>query len=69
MMYTHWLKGRKTNHVVWGGEKFNTLCGLKLKAENDIRFLPYVIFKSDGNFCKKCVRIYNEGLNGRFNDD
>ena len=38
-MLRHWFKGRKTDHIVWDGDKTKTICGLVTKPDNDIRFL------------------------------
>ena len=54
MIYTYWRKNRKTNHIVWSGEKHKTLCSLKVIQNN--RTSPII---NHDNMCKKCMKTYN----------
>lgn len=69
-MLRHWFKGRKTDHIVWDGDKTKTICGLITKPNNDIRFLPFVPFipfnRNNHSYCKKCTKIY---MNRRLYND
>lgn len=54
MIYTYWRKGRKTNHMVWSGDKHKTLCSLKVLQDNrtSVRI-------DHTNMCKKCLKAHD----------